>query len=560
MAKIYPERPPQSIIDDIKRRAELDVFAALKNLPDPYVIFYSTHWQDLDEDKGAREGEADFIIAHPNKGVIFLEVKGGGISFDAYKGQWYSQNRKGESIPIKDPVEQARKCHYKLVDELKRLPGWPEYSVNIWHAVCFPDTMIGQGQSFKTDLPREQIIDHSDLANIRESVDSLFSNLFPDGLERYSPGRDGMRIIEGFLAKSFEFRSPLGIEIEREDEKLIELTDLQFRALSLLGDRKRVAIAGCAGSGKTMLAYFKAKQLSDLGLHVLFLCFNNALADYTRTRLIDTTVTTFHGLCQQAAEQIHFNLRKEPDQEKLFNEVYPQVLLDASDHYGRIYDAIIVDEGQDFHENYWIALESLLKIDGYLFIFYDDNQNIFHGGSDFGGLIQEPAFHLTQNCRNTKLIHEVVKQYHNNPDSLRSYAPEGRKPEIFTYSDGPSLLAILKKQLHHLVVEEQISNHDIVILTPRSQEQTLLKPGTILGNFTLTAQSQPGSQAILVTSIHRFKGLEKRVVIIAELGQHMHHDVDMLLYIGCSRARTQLIIIHEEDFSLTPHQKPATAT
>lgn len=552
MAKIYPERPPQSIIDDIRRRAELDVFVALKSLPDPYVVFYSSHWQDLEERHGAKEGEADFIIAHPDKGVIFLEVKGGGISFDAEKGQWYSQNRKGEYIPIKDPIEQARKSHYKFLDQLRAIPGWPETLTNTWHAACFPDTYVNRGQFYKTDLPREQVIDRTDLEDVRKAVNDLFAYAFADSSASNVPGRQGMRIIEGMLAKSFEFKSPLGIELEREDEKLIELTERQFWALSMLGERKRVAIAGCAGSGKTMLAYFKARQLSELGLNVLFLCFNNALADYTRTRLIDTNVSTFHGLCQQAAEQIHYNLRREPDQQKLFEEIYPQVLLDASEEIGRIYDAIIVDEGQDFHENYWIAIESLLKKDGYLFIFYDDNQNIFNGSSDFGGLIQEPPFRLYENCRNTRLIHELVRKYHNDPTSLKSFAPEGRSPIFLRYSDETNLKNLLKKQLHQLIVEEKVSNQDIVILTPRSQEQTVLKPGTALGNFTLTAQSAGSAQAIQVTSIHRFKGLEKRVVIVAEIGEHMHHNVDMLLYVACSRARTHLIIMHEEGFSLEP--------
>lgn len=557
MAKIYPERPPQSIIDDIKRRAELDVFVALKTLPDPYLIFYSTNWQDLDEEKGAREGEADFIIAHPHKGVIFLEVKGGGISFDASKGQWYSQNRKGDFIPIKDPVEQARKSHYNLAERLKRLPGWPDYTVNIWHAVCFPDTIIGENQYFKPDLPREQIIDHTDLVNIRNTVETLFFNLFKDGMERYSPGRDGIRIIEGLLAKSFEFRTPLGVNLEREEEKLVELTERQFLALSLLGNRKRAAIAGCAGSGKTMLAVKKAQQFSELGLNVLFVCFNNALADYLKTRLIDATVTTFHGLCQQAANQLRVNLRNEPDQEKLFKEIYPQVLLDAAEQIGRVYDAIIVDEGQDFHENYWIALESLLKKDGYLFIFFDDNQNIFHGSIDFGGLINEQPFTLFENCRNTKLIHETVKKFHNKPEALLSFAPEGRKPEWIEYRDETDMHALLRKMLHNLINEEQISSSEIVILSPKSQEKSSLKPGLKLGNFVLTAQQPYRQNEVMITSIQKFKGLEKRVVIIAELDEKVRNDLQMLLYVGCSRARTHLIIFHESSLALEPN-KPQT--
>ena len=123
------------------------------------------------------------------------------------------------------------------------------------------------------------------------------------------------------------------------------------------------------------------------------------MANYLESRLLDTTVTNFHSLCQQAAQQIHYRINYTQDKDKLFTETYPQILFDASEEMGRVYDAIIVDEGQDFHENYWIALESLLKREGYLYIFFDDNQNIFQGSEDFGGLITEEPFSLTQNCR-----------------------------------------------------------------------------------------------------------------------------------------------------------------
>lgn len=101
MAKIYPQKPPQLVLDDPKRNAELKVFQSLKSLPDPYVIFYSSHWQKHNVYDGVQEGEADFIIAHPEMGFIVLEVKGGAIYYKADSDQWYSQDRNGENHPIK---------------------------------------------------------------------------------------------------------------------------------------------------------------------------------------------------------------------------------------------------------------------------------------------------------------------------------------------------------------------------------------------------------------------------------------------------------------------------
>ena len=254
MAKIYPQRPPQSIIDDPKRSAEMRVFQCLNELPDPYEIFYSLTWQAYSENNGFFESEADFIIVHPDKGVIILEVKGGSILYKAEEDQWYSRDREGTYHKIKDPVAQARNSHYEIKKKLEQLPGWPKRKLNIWHAVCFPHIFLKSTQSLKADLPREAILDSDDLDDITTSVNRLFAHCFGIGMAEYAPGQERMVLIHRLLASSFELRTPLGIDLEKEDEKLVQLTEQQFRALSLISAFKRAAIAGCAGSGKTMLA------------------------------------------------------------------------------------------------------------------------------------------------------------------------------------------------------------------------------------------------------------------------------------------------------------------
>jgi superfamily I DNA and RNA helicase len=179
-----------------------------------------------------------------------------------------------------------------------------------------------------------------------------------------------------------------------------------------------VAIGGCAGSGKTMLAVQKARQFSELGMNVLLICFNAPLAEYLRRRLPNIDVYHFHELCRQAAKRVELLIPRNIDDQEYFENVLPEALLKAADTIGRVYDAIIIDEGQDFKENYWIAIESLLKENGYLYIFYDNNQNLYEGALDFGGLIQEQPCILTQNCRNTQLIHKAVANYHSNPKSI----------------------------------------------------------------------------------------------------------------------------------------------
>ena len=105
----------------------------------------------------------------------------------------------------------------------------------------------------------------------------------------------------------------------------------------------------------------------------------------------------------------------------------------------------------------------------------------------------------------------------------------------------------LQKILHRLVNEEHLDCEDIVILTPRGEDRTRLKPGSRLGMFTLTSFPSQKANTIQATSVYRFKGLERRLVILAEIDSRNIFNADMVMYVGCSRARTHLVILHDVD-------------
>ncbi|SVC72914.1 uncharacterized protein METZ01_LOCUS325768, partial [marine metagenome] len=100
MANIFPQTLPAAVRRDKKRKAECKVFDALKkSLDNNFHVFYSTWWFNL---KGKQQdGEADFIVAHKDLGIIFIEVKGGAVRRDD-QGNWYSGRNE-----IKDPINQA---------------------------------------------------------------------------------------------------------------------------------------------------------------------------------------------------------------------------------------------------------------------------------------------------------------------------------------------------------------------------------------------------------------------------------------------------------------------
>ena len=55
----------------------------------------------------AQDGETDFLICHPNQGCLCVEVKGGGVGFDAATGQWFSIDRHRRKHGISNPVEPS---------------------------------------------------------------------------------------------------------------------------------------------------------------------------------------------------------------------------------------------------------------------------------------------------------------------------------------------------------------------------------------------------------------------------------------------------------------------
>ena len=78
---IYPSKLPIEIINDPKRNAEVQVYDALKDLSENgFHVFYSCFWLDNRENPvPSGDGEADFVIAHPDYGVLTIEVKGAGL-------------------------------------------------------------------------------------------------------------------------------------------------------------------------------------------------------------------------------------------------------------------------------------------------------------------------------------------------------------------------------------------------------------------------------------------------------------------------------------------------
>lgn len=550
MAKTFPQRLPEHILQDPRRNAERKVYEALNRLPDSYTVFYSVAWQTRSLGSGARDGEADFILAHPDSGVMILEVKGGSIRYDPILSQWFSRDRSGVEHAIKDPVIQARNNKSALLEKLREIPGWDGRYLTIAYMVVFPDVNV-DGVALLPELPRELVIDSLDLENLQARIERGFAWFYGKDRRQGALGIERLHRLENLLAPSFTLRTSLGLELAEEESQLIELTEAQFMVLDILRHQRRALIEGCAGSGKTMLALEKARLLAEQGFNTLLLCFNAPLAEHLRQLAPqEVDVDYFHGLCKRLAKEAGLGYRAYTSEAEFYDKVLPDQLLEALLELGGQYDAIIVDEGQDFRDEWWSTLIELLcdQERGIFYVFFDSNQNIYHRQANLTRLLPGEPFSLTMNCRNTQAIHEAVRKFHSHPEQLTSRAPAGRPPELFYFSTEQAQEDLVRSALHRLVIDEHIDTQQITLLTTRAPEKTAFRPGRKLGNFVLVEWGDRNWRKtdIRVSGVHRFKGLENRVIVLTGLEDNDPSWLNPLLYVACSRARTHLVIVAHE--------------
>jgi len=552
MAQMYPNK----LKDDVGSEAEMLLYERLQNdLDDAYVVFHQVNWQTLDGQGRPRDGEADFVIAHPQRGIMVLEVKGGTIRCNPRTGDWTSTDRRGNVHSIKDPFYQARQSKYVLLDALEKMLNMPSRRINIVDAVAFPDVVIADTLP-GLDKPRDIVLDQTDLLNLSAWVGRCLAyGRGADSQRDTAPGQGAMEALMNLLGKTWELRPALWGEFRREQEQLIRLTEQQYVVLNILNRRRRVLISGCAGSGKTMLAVEKAQRLARQKFRVLFTCYNKSLSMDLRQKLPvsdNFQIFHFHGLCYDLADKANIMPAKPPKDDtrkrkQFFEQELPEALLEAVDRLRHIrYDAIIVDEGQDFLEDWWISLEMLLRDpdEGILYIFFDDNQRIYDRLDKFP--IQDTPFPLTINCRNTQSIHRQVVKFYNSPDNLPTVqGPLGRPVEVVEIESSDYLHSELQDIIQRLVEEEQIPNKEIVILSPLRQNSLLWTETPLHGTVTLTGTRPPEPNQVFATTIHDFKGLESTVIILVEVERWPSKlvELDSLLYVACSRARNHLIVI-----------------
>lgn len=527
----------------------------LEQLDETYVVYHSVDWVLA----GGVQGEADFVIAHPEAGVLVLEAKGGRITYDPERRRWSQHGRSGSHDLGEDPFHQARDEMHSLVRILEAQPGWSRWRPSYGYGVAFPDGTYDQDAH--PGAPARCAIDRDDLDRLAERVAEVMAEWFHAG-RRF--GAEGMDAVAMALGYRVEIRTPLKLAFDVEDRRIIELTDEQAYLRAFVLHRRRAAVTGPAGCGKTILATEIAKHLASSGKRTLLTCFNTKLAEHLRSSTEGTQnlhVVHFHGLCLELAREAGIPTERDPtaDDRAWFEERLPDELERAARALGPRFDAIVVDEAQDFRAWWWPALLATHREpdDGPLYLFGDDEQNLYRGDA-LPVAPDDVLPSLPHNLRNTQRIHEFVSVFHDASDA-KGRGPEGRAVEVLDYADEDELVRLVEVVLLNLVDTEAVPLDDIVILTPGGKDVSALWRRRALGRFTLADRPEPGT--VLWSSVHAFKGLERPVVILAELATgHTRVALDTFVYTGGSRARSHLIVLAERDAARELRERARSAS
>jgi superfamily I DNA/RNA helicase len=288
----------------------------------------------------------------------------------------------------------------------------------------------------------------------------------------------------------------------------------------------------------------QAKRLKMKGQRVLFLCYSRGLAanirheveSWDKSQRIDV-VRTFHSLAIEWGVKVPNPV----DEEFWENQAALEFArLANSAPAEEKFDAVIVDEAQDFGNSWWTAAEALL-IDpfvGGIYTFGDTGQGIF--GRDGTKSLGFVPLSLKTNLRNSKPISDASNLFTNTPaESLGLPGPKINFIEMPIGSTKKDLIYAADDVVERL--RDEFGPQHIALLTTKSRHP--MHKDQVERDSEGYWKTIWDRQEIFYGTVSGFKGLERNCVILAINGFHEGVDPRELLYVGMTRARDYLVVI-----------------
>lgn len=518
--------------------------ACRDQLSDKYHVFFSVRWYS--EENGKRiDSECDFLIFNPDYGFLCVECKGGkGIyvenedNDETWYLEEYDEDRRLRCSPYKQAEESMRFFKRYYEDELET--AYPGIYGN---AVAFPNFVVSS--PITVESPLALTIDAEDMGNLQTRIIEIFRyfNVKKGGHASFM-APDAQKKFISLINKRVALSIAAGALIEDKERELSEINQTQDVVIDLLSHYPRAFIIGGAGTGKTWIGIKKIKRCIAEGKSPLYLCYNRTLAERVQTHIssFDADVYSIDDL---ASSLLGDSAKDAPvsDGCKEYSDMLEQ--LPAL----RQYDLVVVDEAQDFTEDWAYCANLLVKDNGSLYVFYDESQNVF--SRDFGDkfFIDGEPFVLRYNIRNTSNIYQyTLDRTSLGTDTLVNQI-EGVEPDERKINRKQAVISFIDSVINKLVNREGVSPEKITILSNRGLDQSVLSDVYYVGGYPLVSLENKNDKSIAFSTVEAFKGLESDIVIFIN---HTYRDepkteeIKSIQYTALTRARFYLYVIDYE--------------
>jgi hypothetical protein len=562
-------------------------------LEDDYLCWY-------DVPVGPKYQHPDFIVLHPGRGLLILEVKDWRIDsiIDANPESFlvdFGAGRKTQS----NPLEQARQYAHAVVrllesdPQLINPPG-DEYAgrLNFPWGYGVVLTNITRRQFDDSDLPlllpahlilcKDEMTETADTEEFQKRLWDMFNVRFTSRLSLPQVERIRARLFpdirisrQGLFA---EQDAPSTSEAPLTTD--LRVMDLQQEAIARgLGDGHRV-IHGVAGSGKTLILAYRCEFLArTLNTPILVLVYNKALATWLQHQVTErglsdrVSVRTFHGWCHDQLTLYHVPKPTSTGQD-FFKDLAATVIraVDSGLIPRAQYGALLIDEGHDFEPD-WLRLvvQMLDPETNSLLLLYDDAQSIYGTNRpklftfrSVGISAMGRTKILKRNYRNTDEIlacasafaQELLSPKDADEDGVPLVSPEpggrkGPRPRFWETKSAREEAAIIRRELRRLHAQGTAWREMGVVYTARFVAEEVvqaLEEGGVPFEWLKDSQSKvfdPGRDCVRIMTAQSSKGLQYKVGVLAGAGYwpwNNESEEARLMYVAMTRAIDDLVI------------------
>lgn len=557
-----------------------------QKLDDDYLLWY-------DVPVGPKNSHPDFVVLHPSRGLLILEVKDWRLeSIQTASKQTWEILVNGAPKSVFNPIEQARHYAHQVVDalsrdkQLVRAEGklafpW-SYGVVLTHITRkqFEAAELNLAIESHRVICADEMTSTVDAEDFQSRLWSMFPILMRGTLSL--PQIDRVRWILFPEVRVSVQADLFGAEEDQDSlPDIMRVMDLQQEQLARsLGEGHRI-IHGVAGSGKTMILSYRAEYLaknSGSPRPVLVLCYNQPLAvklDAVMTAkglAAKVHVRNFHKWCRQ--QLVAFGQPIPAQGPQMFDEMVRGVIrgVDRGHIPSGQYQAVLIDEGHDF-EAEWLKLAAQMvdPSTNSLLLLYDDAQSIYQrrraqhfSFKSVGIQAQGRTTILKINYRNTRQIlrtasmvaADLLKPEDCQEDGVPLVQPvscgrEGHEPLVIrlpSRRDEALKIAELLSSAH----QEGHAWGDMAVICRHYADME--NCANALRQRRLPHEVRKGAgtfnpmvNTIKLMTMHASKGLEFPVVALAgtghmpEVGQDEAEEA-RLFYVAATRATQRLIV------------------